>query len=75
VALLCNLRLIVLPGLIATLSAFSVLHFGLQDYRLHSLQKGRNRQCKIHPNRDLHFGVSDWLTAHVRFQFGIPSER
>jgi hypothetical protein len=49
VALLSTLRFIVLLGLIATLSAFSVLHFGLQEYRVQSLRKGRDRQCKPHP--------------------------
>ena len=49
VALLSTLRFIVLLGLIATLSAFSVLHFGLQEYRVQSLWKGRDRQCKTHP--------------------------
>src|ERR1039458_7748808 len=49
VALLSTLRLIVLMGLIATFSAFSVLHFGLQEYRVQSLRKGRDRQCKPHP--------------------------
>uniref|UniRef100_E6PXJ3 Uncharacterized protein n=1 Tax=mine drainage metagenome TaxID=410659 RepID=E6PXJ3_9ZZZZ len=36
VVLLSDLRLIVLLGLIATLSAFSILHFGLRDYRVQS---------------------------------------
>ena len=49
VALLSNLRLIVLLGLIATLRAFSVLHFGLRGYRVQSLRKGCNRQCRTNP--------------------------
>ena len=49
VALLSNSQLIVLLGLIATLSGFSVLHFGLQDDRVQSLRKGRDRQCRTHP--------------------------
>ena len=49
VALPSNLRLIVLLGLIATLIAFSVLHFGLRDYRVQSLRKGCDCQCKAHP--------------------------
>jgi hypothetical protein len=49
VALLSTLRLIVLLRLIATLRAFSFLHIGLQEYRVQSLRKGRDRQCKTHP--------------------------
>jgi hypothetical protein len=49
VAPLSTLRLIDLLGPIATLSAFSVLHFGLQEYRVQSLRKGRDRQLKTHP--------------------------
>jgi hypothetical protein len=43
VACLFNLRLIVLLELIATLSALSVLHFGLLGYRSQSLRKGCDR--------------------------------
>ena len=75
VTLLSNLRLIILLGLMATLSAFSVLHFGLQDYRLHSLQKGRDRQCEIHPNRISILGSRTGRRYTYGFQFGVPSER
>jgi hypothetical protein len=40
VALLPNVRLIVLLGLIATLSAFGVLHCGLQEYLTQPPRKG-----------------------------------
>jgi hypothetical protein len=57
VALLFIFRLIVLLGLIATLSAFGVLHCGLQEYRMRSLWKGCDRQCKTHPKQTTSAGL------------------
>jgi hypothetical protein len=49
VALLPNVRLIVLLGLIASFSAFDVLRCGLQGYRMLPLREGHGCLCKPHP--------------------------
>lgn len=49
VTLQFTFRLIVLLGPIATMSAFGILHFGLQGSFVQSPRKGCDRQCKNHP--------------------------
>jgi hypothetical protein len=45
------------------LSAFSVLHCGLQEYRMQPLRKGRDRQCKTHPKHVTSAGVGQNRTS------------
>jgi hypothetical protein len=69
VTLLFTLRLIVLLVLIATLSAFSVLHCGLQEYRMQPLRKGRDRQCKTHPK---HVTSAELVKSAHQFSTAVP---
>jgi hypothetical protein len=49
VTLRFTFRLIVPLGPIAAMSAFGVLHFGIQGYFVQSPRKGCDRQRKNHP--------------------------
>ena len=69
VTLLFTLRLIVLLGLIATLSAFGVLHCGLQGYRMQPLRKDRDRQCKSHPK---HAMSAELVKIAQQFSTAVP---
>jgi hypothetical protein len=69
VTLLFALRLIVLLGLIATLSAFGVLHCGLQEYRMPPLRKGRDRHYKTHPK---HATSTELVKIVHQFSTAVP---